>query len=118
MGAGVYHSSQQDVSEPVNSEAVEIIISEIELESAFEVFNSLFKLWSFEDCDGCCCMFEILFCCHSPVSLKKVLNVLSRRHLIRQKIRMALFNTGGRKKYAKKRLICGEKNFVISSTVL
>ena len=73
MGAGVNHSGQQDVAEPVNGEAVEIIISEIELESSFEVFDALFKLRSFEDCDGCSRVFEILFGCHSPVSLKKVL---------------------------------------------
>jgi hypothetical protein len=52
VGLGVYQCGQEDVSQPVDAEVVEIIIREIQPESASEVPDSSFELVPSQRSDG------------------------------------------------------------------
>lgn len=64
MGSGVHYGCQEDVSQPVDTEAVEIVFGEIQLKSAFEMPDSSGKLIPSQSRDRSRLSFIIRSCRH------------------------------------------------------
>jgi hypothetical protein len=66
MRLGVDQCGQEDVSEPVEADGVQVIVGEIELEPTAEVLDVVFELRPAQSGDGCHGLFETSTRVHGP----------------------------------------------------
>ncbi len=77
MGAGVDEGGQKNVAEAVETERVEIVVGEIELEPAAEILDAFFKFIPAEGGDGDHQLFELPMWLHG-CDLRKRFVILIR----------------------------------------